>query len=345
MDNYISKNDSLALRGVCITIIVLHNFIHNVVPFHENENSFNVIRADYFVNNVFNQPILGTISYLGWLGVPMFFFLSGYGLNKKYGNQLPNKSSFIKWHYLKLLLLAGPIIYFSNFIANTPIYQTIGQLSLINTFFDLKCFSPISWIRPASFWYIRVALEFYILYALLFYRINSKLLLTLAFVINLSLFFFDWSIVRILKYHHLGWLLVFSLGIFTANNPEWTKYLNKAYIPFLLFALLIISNINQYLWYFCDVISVVFFLSIKKFLNNKYIVFLGTISAFLYVTHTAVRDPWLSYINIDYTNGNLILISLSICCFYLTCLVVAYFYGLGYKKALSFIKKKANGKK
>lgn len=344
MDNYISKNESLALRGVCITMIVLHNFIHSVVPFHENEKSFSVIRADFFVNNIFDQPILGTISYLGWLGVPMFFFLSGYGLNKKYGNQLPNKLFFIKWHYFKLLLLAGPIILFSNILASTPISQIVGQLSLINTFFDLKCINPISWIRPASFWYIRVALEFYILYAILLYRINSKLLLALAFVANLSLFFFDWSTVRILKYHHTGWLFVFSLGIFTAKNPQWTKYLNNAYIPFLLFVLLIISNINQYLWYFCDVISVVFLLSIKKYITNKYIVFIGTISAFLYVTHTAVRNPWLSHIKLDYTNGNLLLITLSICSFYLTCLVVAYIYGLGYKKALSFINKKANGK-
>ena len=199
MDNSLSKDESLALRGICITMIVLHNFIHSVVPFHENEKSFSVIRADFFVNNIFDQPILGTISYLGWLGVPMFFFLSGYGLNKKYGNQLPNKLFFIKWHYFKLLLLAGPIILFSNILASTPISQIVGQLSLINTFFDLKCINPISWIRPASFWYIRVALEFYILYAILLYRINSKLLLALAFVANLSLFFFDWSTVRILK--------------------------------------------------------------------------------------------------------------------------------------------------
>ena len=40
MDNSLSKDESLALRGICITMIVLHNLIHNVVPFHENEKWF-----------------------------------------------------------------------------------------------------------------------------------------------------------------------------------------------------------------------------------------------------------------------------------------------------------------
>lgn len=82
MDNSLSKDESLALRGICITMIVLHNLIHNVVPFHENEKWFNISNAEYFLNNITNHPILGSISYLGWLGVPMFFFLSGYGLQK-----------------------------------------------------------------------------------------------------------------------------------------------------------------------------------------------------------------------------------------------------------------------
>ena len=112
--NGIAKNENLALRGICISLILLHNLVHNVVPFTENERFFDPEKADFFINNLMSHPILGSISYLGWLGVPVFFFLSGYGLSMKYESTISNAFTFIKNHYLKLLLLAGPFIIIGN---------------------------------------------------------------------------------------------------------------------------------------------------------------------------------------------------------------------------------------
>ncbi len=335
MKEAISKNESLALRGLCISLIVLHNFIHVVVPYAENEKIFDPVFADYFIHNILYHPILGSFSYLGWLGVPMFFFLSGYGLSRKYGSLVPNKLSFIIWHYLKLLLLAGPFIIVSNVLVKTPALHIAGQLTLLNNLFEDNS------IRPASFWFIRAAFEFYILYAIILHRIHPKSLLGIAFAITCSFYLFDGQIVGLFKTHHLGWILEFSLGVYIAKYHDCLKYLEKWYSSVILLLLVLFSSVNGQTWIFSTAFAVLFFISIKRYITFKLIIYIGSISAFLYASHTAVRNVW-DHIDasIDYMNDNLLLIFGSICGYFLLSIIVSIIYGKFYKKALSLLQNK-----
>lgn len=323
-DNSISKNENLALRGICISLIVLHNLVHNVVPFEENEKWFNPEFSDFFINNISGHPILGSLSYLGWLGVPIFFFLSGYGLSKKYGKTIPNSFSFIKRHYLKLLLLAGPIILLKNIKLGTPPLQVLGQLTFLNNIYDNLS------IYPRAFWYLRVAFELYIIYSLFLRRIPAKWLLFLSFVVTCSFYFFSDKVVESMKYHSIGWLLDFSLGVYAVHHGRWLERIETIYCSLLFFALLVFSSINGYAWYFSTTFSILFFLSIKKHITNRLLIFLGSISAFLYVTHPLVRDIWLHW-NLDYMIGNQWYITLSVCSYFLISVLVAYLYCLLFK--------------
>lgn len=329
-DICLSKNENLALRGFCIMFIVLHNLAHNVMPFEENEKWFNPEFANFFINNFFDHPILGSISYLGWLGVPIFFFLSGYGLSKKYGHSIQNTFSFITGHYLKLLLLAGPFILLKNIKIGTPPLQVLAQLTFLNNLFENSS------IYPAAFWYLRVAFEYYILYALILRRFPVKWLLVFAMLVTCSLFFLNDEVVKTMKYHSIGWLLDFSLGVYVAQHGQWLKRIENVYCSFLFFVMLVFSSINEYAWYFSCTFAVLFFLSIKRHLANRLMTFLGSISAFLYVIHPLIRDMWL-HLKLDYMNGNLLHISLSVCTYFLLCVLVAYLYGLFYKRILVFI--------
>jgi len=334
MSESISKNENLALRGLCILMIVLHNFIHVYLPYAENEMWFDSVKAEFFITKIFYHPILGFLSYLGWLGVPMFFFLSGYGLHKKYGNVVPNKLSFIKWHYIKLLLLAGPIIILLNVLNKTTLLHIFGQLTLLNNIFGNN------WIMPTSFWYIRSAFEFYIIYAIVLHRIHPKLLLGIAFIITCSLIFLSWPTVEMLKNHHIGWILDFSLGVYIAKYGQYMKYIEKVYASIILFILMIFSSVNEQTWMFSTVISILFFLSIKKYITFRPIVFFGTVSAFLYATHTVVRSIWVRLVDINYMNDNVFLIMLSICGYFLISVLFAIVYGKCYDKVLLLIRRK-----
>ncbi len=331
-DNVISKKENLGLRGLCITLIVLHNLAHNVIPFAENEAWFDPSKADFFINNVLGHPILGPISYLGWMGVPIFFFLSGYGLSEKYGKTMPSMFSFIKDHYLKLLLLACPFIIIGNLEVDEgkSLLQVLGQLTFLNQFFENNE------IHPAAFWYLGVAFEFYILYALILRRIPAKWLCLISLAVSCSFYFYSDELVFLMNLHCIGWLLDFSLGMCAAQHPQWFRRIENVYCSIALLALLLFASVNEYVWYFSTTFAVLFFFSVKKHVKNKLLVFLGTISSFLYVCHPVIRDIW-QHLKLDYMNGNLLYVFLSVCAYFLVCVLAAYLYGKLYKKVLALM--------
>ena len=95
------------MRGIAIMAIMLHNYCHWLnFAVKENEYQFHSDRAAAFWQSLTTPdgmlPIQ-LLSFLGHYGVPVFLFLSGYGLVLKYERE--NEPSyrplpFIKFHYL-----------------------------------------------------------------------------------------------------------------------------------------------------------------------------------------------------------------------------------------------------
>lgn len=88
-NNILSKENSLILRGLAILAIMYHNFLHNPMWGFciENERTFSQEKADAFFNTLAHPSFsigFEFISFLGWIGVPVFVFLTGYGLAKNY---------------------------------------------------------------------------------------------------------------------------------------------------------------------------------------------------------------------------------------------------------------------
>lgn len=87
MNNKVSlltRDNSLLLRGVAILFIVLHNYLHypQFGFSGENEMSFSAAKAEGFFSAItVGSNLIGEfISHLGWIGVPVFVFLTGYGI-------------------------------------------------------------------------------------------------------------------------------------------------------------------------------------------------------------------------------------------------------------------------
>lgn len=86
LNNILGKENSQILRGLAIMSIMLHNFLHNrSLGFtRENEMSYLSVKADAFFKVISSEglSIYELFSYLGWVGVAVFVFLSGYGVMK-----------------------------------------------------------------------------------------------------------------------------------------------------------------------------------------------------------------------------------------------------------------------
>ena len=119
--------EALALRGLAIIGIFLHNYCHWLNPVvKENEYTYSQHRVDAFNHAVLHADALlpmHLLSFFGHYGVPIFLFLSAYGLVKKYETSAPISSSntndtgflhFASIHFLKLFRMM--IVGFTAFV-------------------------------------------------------------------------------------------------------------------------------------------------------------------------------------------------------------------------------------
>ena len=150
------------MKGYAIICIALHNLLHlkELTGFvMENENSFDVQNTYDFFNAIksLNVSIIGQIfSFLGWVGVPVFLFISGLGLMKKYQNQVDldvKKYVIYSWKKLFLLMLPAEIFLIlftlcSGKLHLSLILKSLLKLSLLNNFII-----TIIEILPGIFWF------------------------------------------------------------------------------------------------------------------------------------------------------------------------------------------------
>ena len=88
MNEQISRKETAAMRGIAILAIVLHNYSHWLRGIiQENEYQFhvhNVRRLMVELSHPSWELIVHLLSFFGHYGVPVFVFLSAYGLVRKY---------------------------------------------------------------------------------------------------------------------------------------------------------------------------------------------------------------------------------------------------------------------
>ena len=197
----LTKDECSAMRGIAIMAIMLHNYCHWLNgTVRENEYKFHADRAagmwqaltspdDLFLANM--------LSFFGHYGVPVFLFLSGFGLVLKYENTTSPRHStlgFMRIHYLKLLKMMVPgFVFFIIIDIMTPrsfhFYcdKIIEQgLMVINLFPE-----PNTWIWPGPYWFFGLMIELYLIYRLVMYRRPSWIVAAAIVVCFLAQVFCD----------------------------------------------------------------------------------------------------------------------------------------------------------
>lgn len=299
-----TKTECSAMRGLAIQGIVLHNYCHWLgFAVKENEYIFSIDNCQglwhALCNPTWNLPI-HLISFFGHYGVPIFLFLSGYGLTKKYvqsGKPLENTKDFILSHFAKLFKMM--IVGFVAFIlidAITPgrhhydVWDVFGQLFMFNNFFS----RPDVAICPGPYWFFGLMLQLYILYRLFVYQLNRE---------KLSVFILICCAVQMLcapesdtlnylRYNFIGGMLPFALGIMWAKYEH--SYTRSVYIAALLLAVIVTFafSFSYYLWLWVPMFICILAVAVIK-LNplwlNKVMAWVGSISAALFVVHPITR--------------------------------------------------------
>ena len=270
--------------------------------------------------------------------MPIFVFLTGYGLAVKYPfHSHINKFSFIKKNYLKLFFLLLPALLFYSLV---DIYKGAWS-DLAKRFFELSMLYNLDYphliVSPRVYWYFSLTFQLYVLYCFCrkyFNPTNMLMMSVLSMFILYILTIADLPIIQsIYRTCFTGWFPLFAIGIWMANDNKLIKIIegySKWETIVLLIALsflVVIMNINIISWLFVPIISLfLFFLLSKIIINIKYVnelfKYIGGLSAFIFVCHPIIRSIIL-YDKFHINNHG---IWLSLIVYTILTLVLSHFY-------------------
>ena len=323
MKELLTRNECTAMRGIAILAIVLHNYCHFISKIvQENEYQFFVSHNEQLWQVISHPDELLPVhlfSFFGHYGVPVFLFLSGYGLVRKYetSDDCCPPVKFVRYSYLKLLRML--FVGFSLFICVDMVTPGRFQFHWDNVIAQLLMYinvlpEPEKTIWPGIYWFFGLMMELYIVYRLLFYRRSSWIAVALIVVCWLLQAFCDpeGETLNRLRYNCIGGLLPFGLGIIAARvrtlRTGSTTPTDSAYAPYgpilwllvfiLSVALVFAMSFNFHTWLlWIPVFIILGTIALVKAMPKwmlSIVTWFGSISAAMFVAHPIARKLFIT---------------------------------------------------
>ena len=322
----LTREQCSALRGIAITGIFLHHFLHWLGPMiKECEFTYiqhNVDRLVYEMAHPSDDTIFNLISFFGHYGVPVFLFLSGYGLVLKYerGTQaalavqpvtMADKAKdawqFVWKHFKKFF----PMMMF-GFVAFVMVdWITPGRhhwewheiLSMMTMTVNLYP-EPDHVIWPGPYWFFGYMMQFYIVYRLLIYKRHwgfTAALIAACWLIQTAFCDVPESEgLNSIRYNFVGGMLPFGMGVLAARYEDRiAKTLNKE----ILFTCMVVSilmvvvlSLNFHAWLWVPLFVVTLHVSLIKLIPKACIApmdWMGALSSAIFVCHPITRKIFI----------------------------------------------------
>lgn len=315
---FLSRTECTALRGIAILGIVLHNYCHWLrLAVKENEFLFKLSNSEALWNAICHPDWLlpiHLVSYFGHYGVPIFLFLSGYGLVLKYEREqdVPQGKpvwqsvlGFISNHWLKLLKLMLPgFIAFAIIDRITPNawhYEAENIVAMLTMIINVLP-APNTIIWPGPYWFFGLMLQLYIVYRLFFCRRHWAVVV--AFIV---LCWFlqatcspDGALLNSLRYNCIGGMMPFCFGLLVARfKLHPTHHLSRSiyaihFVAMILIISLMCWSYQAWLWIpFFVILCCYCIIKVLPPLILKPLVWIGTISALMFVIHPIFRKIFI----------------------------------------------------
>lgn len=318
-DGLLTRAECAALRGLAIIGIFLHNYCHWLGPVvKENEYTFSQHNVDWLTAVMASPDGLlpaHLVSFFGHYGVPVFLFLSAYGLELKYGRSLYAPAfRFVAYHWKKLfsMMIVG-FVSFTIVDAMTPgrwhytLTQVLAQLAMVNNLLP----DPDHNIWPGPFWFFGLMLQLYVVYRLLLYKRHWAWTAgAMVVCLGVQLAFAPESeALNWYRYNFMGGMLPFGLGLLYArygNRIILTNLNTLSLLVSVVFCgfMVMWMSASYLLWSVVPLVVCVLCVYVVKLLTQaarrpvgawlmERLVWMGEISAALFVIHPTLRKVFI----------------------------------------------------
>lgn len=318
-DGLLTRAECAALRGLAIIGIFLHNYCHWLGPVvKENEYTFSQHNVDWLTAVMASPDGLlpaHLVSFFGHYGVPVFLFLSAYGLELKYGRSLYAPAfRFVAYHWKKLfsMMIVG-FVSFTIVDAMTPgrwhytLTQVVAQLAMVNNLLP----DPDHNIWPGPFWFFGLMLQLYVVYRLLLYKRHWAWTAgAMVVCLGVQLAFAPESeALNWYRYNFMGGMLPFGLGLLYArygNRIILTNLNTLSLLVSVVFCGFMVMGMSAsyLLWSVVPLVVCILCVYVVKLLSQaarrpvgawlmERLVWMGEISAALFVIHPVLRKVFI----------------------------------------------------
>lgn len=315
-DPLLSRNECQILRGLAIIGIVTHNFCHWLGPVvKENEYQFFASNVDWFSQVVLHPDerlLAHLFSFFGHYGVPVFLFLSAYGLVSKYESRPASEAAaprrigvgaFAGYHFLKLfkMMIVG-FVAFTMLDAITPgahhyhFADVVSQLLMVNNLLP----HPDAIIWPGPFWFFGLMLQLYVAYRIFFYRRGWGWIVGAMAVCWLlqALCAPEGETLNRLRYNCVGGMLPFGLGLLYARYGRRVSPQCSGIVAVLSATLVVACSYSYQAWFFVPAFVCTFSVSAVRFVTlcrplASHLAWVGSLSAALFVCHPLTRKIFI----------------------------------------------------
>ena len=331
----LSRTQCHNIKGYAILLIVIHNFVDHLLGIHCNEMAYLQANTDAFLANVVSPAVVWQLfAFVGWIGVALFLFVSGYGLTRKYGDKPVASGVFIKSHVIKLWKLLVPVyllffvIYHYVFAQDHNWQSVIAQLTFTINFLDYGKNSFLS--EPGVYWFFGAILQCYLLF-LAIRRLNNRwlwLLVVLSLIFNLGVIYMaDPDTMWWIRQNAFGWIAPFVMGMLAARTP--LKVSRRKYALLCLLSLLALAAclVIKPLAPLTEVFTIIFFVSLTGLFTWPVMTFIGVISASLFVIHPLIRMIFYNTLS-----GSSLSTTTMVAVYLLVTFAVSYLHHLAMKK-------------
>lgn len=319
----LTHGECTMLKAIAMLMIMAHNFAHHVKGIvSENEYTLDPHRTTQLIHNVLHPDshiALHVLSFFGHYGVPLFLFLSGYGLVMKYerGQRgIPSPLRFIGLHYAKLfkLMLVGLLCFLClRYLSHKPVLPVnVGaQLTMVVNLLS----EPWMRIQPGPYWFFGLMLQLYVLYRLVLHPgSNSRhwrwlgpvLLIAVCHVVQVvGMRYGGRETLYWMRYNALVAGLPFGMGLLTARYP-WNAPHGRALgwgLAALAGVAVTAMNLRFQTWLVAPAVVVAGGVALVRVLprwTHGFLLWTGTLSPMLFAVHPIARFLMLDHANVSH---------------------------------------------